>query len=106
MSRLELIARQVVESFVSGRHRSPYKGFSVEFAEHREYAPGDDLRNLDWRVLGKSDRYYVKQYMEETNLRCTILLDASGSMAYTGALAAPYRGRRLSKFEYGRMLAV
>jgi len=103
--RLELLARGVVEGFVSGRHKSPYKGFSIEFAEHRQYVPGDDIRSLDWRVYGKSDRYYIKQYVEETNLRATILLDASGSMKYAGTEAATYEGRRLSKFEYGRLLA-
>jgi len=103
--RLELLARGVVEGFVSGRHRSPYKGFSVEFAEHRQYVPGDDIRDLDWRVFGKSDRYYIKQYIEETNLRSVILLDASGSMKYTGAAAARHDGKPLSKFEYGRLLA-
>jgi len=103
--RLELVARGLVEGFVSGRHRSPYKGFSVEFAEHRQYVPGDDLRDLDWRVYAKSDRYYIKQYIEETNLRSVILLDASGSMRYTGQEAARHDGRRLSKFEYGRFLA-
>lgn len=103
--RLDLIAHGVVEGFISGRHRSPYRGFSVEFAEHREYTPGDNIRDLDWRVYGKTDRYYVKQYIEETNLRATILLDASGSMAYTGEMAAKHNGRRLSKFEYARYLA-
>ena len=103
--RLELIARGVVEGFVSGRHRSPYKGFSVEFAEHRPYTVGDDLRDLDWRVLAKSDRYYIKQFIEETNLRATILLDASGSMKYTGKLAARHAGKPLSKFEYGQYMA-
>ena len=103
--RLELIARGVVEGFVGGRHRSPYKGFSIEFAEHRQYVPGDDLRDLDWRVYGKSDRYYVKQYVEETNLRATILLDASGSMKYTGQRAARHAGRALSKFQYAQYLA-
>jgi len=103
--RLELIARGIVEGFVAGRHRSPYKGFSVEFAEHRQYAPGDDKRDLDWRVFGKTDRYYVKQYIEETNLRSVILLDASGSMRFTGNQAARHDGRRLSKFEYGQFLA-
>ncbi|MCG3180195.1 MAG: hypothetical protein BIFFINMI_02552 [Phycisphaerae bacterium] len=97
LGRLELIARQVVEGFVSGRHKSPYKGFSVEFAEHREYSPGDDIRDIDWRVYGKSDRYYIKQYEEETNLRANILLDASGSMAYAG--------KTVSKFRYAQMLA-
>jgi uncharacterized protein (DUF58 family) len=105
VSRLELIARGVVEGFVAGRHKSPYKGFSVEFAEHRQYVPGDNIRDLDWRVYGKSDRYYVKQYIEETNLRATILLDASGSMRYTGTRAARRDGEPMSKFEYGRLLA-
>ena len=103
--RLELVARGVVEGFVSGRHRSPYRGFSVEFAEHRQYSPGDSLRDLDWRVLGKSDRYFIKQYVEETNLRATILLDASGSMGYTGEPAFQHQGKRLSKFTYGCYLA-
>ncbi len=91
LGRLELIARQVVEGFISGKHRSPYKGFSVEFAEHREYTPGDDLRDLDWRVYARSDRYYVKQYEEETNLRAYLLLDASGSMKYAGQSVAKFR---------------
>ena len=103
--RLELIARGVVEGFVSGRHRSPYKGFSAEFAEHRQYVPGDDIRDLDWRVYGRSDRYYIKQYIEETNLRATILVDASGSMKYTGGKAARRDGKRLSKFQYARLIA-
>jgi uncharacterized protein (DUF58 family) len=105
LGRLELIARGVVEGFVSGRHKSPFRGFSVEFAEHRQYVPGDNIRDLDWRVYGKSDRYYVKQYIEETNLRATLLLDASGSMKYTGRHAGRVDGRRLSKFEYGQYLA-
>jgi len=103
--RMELIARGVVEGFVSGKHKSPYKGFSVEFAEHRQYTPGDDIGDLDWRVFGKSDRYYIKQYIEETNLRATILLDASGSMKYAGALAARQNGKGLNKFQYGQYLA-
>ena len=103
--RLELMARGAMEGFVSGRHKSPYKGFSVEFAEHRQYVPGDDIRDLDWRVYGKSDRYYIKQYIEETNLRSVILLDASGSMRYAGSEAAKHNGRPLSKFEYGQFLA-
>ncbi|KKL80988.1 hypothetical protein LCGC14_1999250 [marine sediment metagenome] len=105
IGRLELIARGVVEGFVSGRHKSPYKGFSVEFAEHREYVPGDDIRDLDWRVYGRSDRYYIKQYVEETNLRALILLDCSASMTYTGRMAARHNGRRLSKFRYAQYLA-
>jgi uncharacterized protein (DUF58 family) len=105
IGRLELLARGVVEGFVAGRHRSPYRGFSVEFADHREYVVGDDTRDLDWRVYGKSDRYYIKRYIEETNLRSLILLDASGSMKYTGDQAARRHGQRLSKFQYGQYLA-
>lgn len=105
LGRLELIARGVVEGFIAGKHRSPHKGFSVEFAEHRPYVPGDDLRNLDWRVLGRKDRYYIKQYVEETNLRATILVDASGSMAYGGDAAALVEGRRVTKFGYAQHLA-
>jgi uncharacterized protein (DUF58 family) len=99
---LEFRARQVVEGFIGGMHRSPYHGFSVEFAEHREYVPGDDLRHLDWRVYGKSDRYYVKQYEEETNLRAHVLLDVSSSMRYPEH-AAP--SGRMTKFEYAATLA-
>mgnify|MGYP001580605299 CR=1 FL=1 len=105
LGRLQFIARGVVEGFVTGRHRSPYKGFSAEFAEHRQYVPGDDVRDLDWRVYGRNDRYYVKQFIDETNLRATILLDASGSMAYAGDRASPVAGRVPSKFEYGRYVA-
>ena len=105
IGRIELIARGVVEGFVAGRHRSPHRGFSVEFAEHREYVAGDNPRDLDWRVYAKSDRYYIKRYIEETNLRSTILLDASGSMKYAGDEAARRRGGRLSKFQYGQYLA-
>ena len=83
VSKIDLRARMVVEGYVSGLHRSPYKGFSVEFAEHREYVAGDDLRYLDWKVFGKSDRYYIKQYEEETNLVCHLVLDVSESMAFT-----------------------
>jgi uncharacterized protein (DUF58 family) len=79
---LELKARTIVEGYVSGWHKSPYHGFSIEFAEHREYAPGDDLRYVDWKVYGKSDRYYLKQFDEETNFACHLLVDTSESMAY------------------------
>ena len=82
ITRLDLLARLVVEGYISGLHRSPYHGFSVEFASHREYVPGDDIRHVDWRVYARSDRYTIKQYEEETNLRCTILLDVSESMGY------------------------
>jgi len=94
---LELKARLIVEGFVSGMHRSPFKGFSVEFAEHREYVPGDDIRFVDWKVYGKSYRYYIKQYEEETNLRAWILLDCSESMSFqSGAM---------SKIDYARHTA-
>ena len=82
VKNLSLVARGVVEGFISGLHSSPYKGFSVEFAEHRKYTPGDNPRHLDWRILGRTDRLYIKQYEEETNLRAQILLDTSGSMGY------------------------
>ena len=105
LGRLEFLARGKKEGSITGRHRSPKKGFSVEFAEHRQYAPGDDLRDLDWRAYGKSDRYYIKQYVEETNLRATIVLDASGSMAYRGEHGSKVHGKRVSKFEQARYLA-
>ena len=94
---MELVARLVVEGFITGLHKSPYQGFSVEFAEHRQYMPGDDIRHIDWKVFGKSDRFYVKKFEEETNLRAYILLDASGSMGYNS--------NGLSKLEYGCYLA-
>ena len=105
IARLELLARGLVEGFIAGRHRSPHKGFSVEFAEHRQYVPGDDLRGLDWRVLGRTDRYYVKQYVEETNMRATIIVDASGSMRYAGNEAARLDGKPATKFQYAQYLA-
>ncbi|UCC31275.1 MAG: DUF58 domain-containing protein [Phycisphaerales bacterium] len=101
ISRLELRARHVVEGFVSGMHRSPYKGFSVEFASHRSYVPGDDIRHIDWRVYGKADRFFVKEYEEETNLRTHLLLDCSGSMAYP---EHPGTGR-MRKWDYAATLA-
>ena len=97
---LELVAEGVVEGFLSGLHRSPFRGFSVEFAEHRPYQPGDELRYLDWKVVGRRDRLYVKQYVEETNLRATLVLDVSRSMAWSGDPE-----HRLSKFDYATRLA-
>lgn len=82
LSRLDLVARLVVEGFITGLHRSPYHGFSVEFSEYRPYMPGDAMRHIDWKVLGRTDRYYVKQFEEETNLKAYLLLDTSGSMGY------------------------
>ncbi|MEX0728451.1 MAG: DUF58 domain-containing protein, partial [Planctomycetaceae bacterium] len=99
LTGLGLKARLIIEGFISGLHRSPYRGFSVEFAEHREYVPGDDLRYVDWKVYGKTDRYYLKQYEEETNFVCYILLDASESMSYQSASAA------MSKLEYAKCVA-
>ncbi|HYG75313.1 MAG TPA: DUF58 domain-containing protein [Planctomycetota bacterium] len=98
ISNLDLKARLIVEGYISGQHKSPYHGFSVEFAEHREYSPGDDLKHLDWRVFAKSDRFYIKQYEEETNLRSYILLDTSESMKY----ASP---GNISKLEYASYIA-
>jgi len=97
ISNMSLRARYVVEGMLSGLHKSPYRGYSVEFAEHREYVPGDEIRRIDWKAYGKFDRYFVKEYEEETNLRATIFLDASASMAYGS--------QGLSKFEYGCYLA-
>lgn len=82
ISNLQVVARLVVEGFFSGLHKSPHKGFSVEFAQHRQYVQGDEIRRLDWKLFGKTDRYYIREYEEETNLRATILLDVSGSMNY------------------------
>lgn len=82
LDNLELIARQVVEGFIIGLHKSPFHGFSVEFAEHRLYNPGDNIKNIDWKVYARTDRLYTKRYEEETNLRCHIILDASSSMYY------------------------
>src|SRR5947208_10337432 len=89
--RLELISRLVVEGVMSGLHKSPFKGFSVEFAEHRQYGPGDEIRHIDWRALGKTDRYFVKEYEEETNLKAYLVVDASGSMGYAGSKASKDR---------------
>lgn len=97
---IEVVARGVVEGFLSGLHRSPFRGFSVEFAEHRPYQPGDELRYLDWKILGKRDRLYVKQYEEETNLRATLVLDISRSMHWKGNAE-----RGLTKLEYATRLA-
>ena len=99
LGRLNLIARAVVEGFITGLHRSPFHGFSVEFAEHREYVAGDNPKDLDWLALARTNRYYIKQYEEETNLRAHILLDTSASMGYR------YKDEGLTKLEYGCYLA-
>lgn len=95
---LEVRARLIVEGFMSGMHESPYKGSSVEFAEHREYVPGDDIRKIDWKVFGKSDRFYIKEYEEETNLKAYLVVDTSNSMRYAGE-------DRMSKLEYAKCAA-
>lgn len=93
----ELVARRVVEGFLTGRHRSPYHGFSVEYLDHRAYSPGDEIRAIDWKVLARTDKYYVKLFEDETNLRATILLDCSRSMAF--------KSGEVSKLDYGSYLA-
>jgi uncharacterized protein (DUF58 family) len=97
ISNLELRAKTAVEGFLAGLHRSPHRGFSVEFSEYRRYNPGDDIRHVDWKVFARSGQYFIKQYEDETNVRCHILLDCSASMAYGSDT--------LSKLEYGRTLA-
>ncbi len=98
--KLELRARFLMEGMLSGRHKSPFFGQSLEFVQHREYVPGDDLRRIDWKVWGKQDRFYIKQYEDETNLRAALLVDASRSMQYSG------NPNGMSKFDYACTLAV
>lgn len=95
--RLEVVAKLIVEGYLIGQHKSPFKGSSVEFVEHRQYYPGDEIRHIDWRAYAKTGKFYVKEYEEETNLRCHLLVDCSGSMAY--------HGKTLSKYDYARQLA-
>ncbi|HWG42699.1 MAG TPA: DUF58 domain-containing protein [Gemmataceae bacterium] len=97
VGNMELVARQVVEGFLTGRHRSPYHGFSVEYLDHRAYTPGDDLRSIDWKILARTDKYHVKLFEDETNLRAHILLDCSKSMAF--------KSGDVSKLVYGSYLA-
>jgi len=99
LGTLKLRVRSITEGILSGLHRSPHHGQSVEFAEHKEYAPGDDVRRIDWKAYGKFDKYYVKQFEQETNLRCHLVVDSSGSMGWKGAPG------RLTKLEYGAALA-
>lgn len=98
LATMELKARLVVEGFIAGLHRGPYRGFSVEFAEHRAYMPGDPIKHVDWKVYGKTDRFFVKQFEEETNLRAYVVLDGSASMGYRS-------GDGITKLEYGSQLA-
>lgn len=98
LQHLQLFARTVVEGFTTGLHASPHKGFSVEFRQHRPYVQGDEIRRLDWKIFGRSDRFYIREYDEETNLRATIVLDTSGSMGYRGTGG-------VLKLDYARKLA-
>ena len=98
IGNLQLLARRVVEGFCSGLHRSPHKGVSVEFKQHRQYVHGDEIRHLDWKVFGKTDRFYIREYEQETNLRATLLLDCSGSMNYGEA-------GRINKHKFAVQLA-
>lgn len=98
LQSLQLFARTVVEGFTTGQHASPHKGFSVEFRQHRPYVQGDDIRRLDWKIFGRADRFYIREFDEETNLRATLVLDASGSMNYRGQ-------KGVLKFDYARKLA-
>jgi uncharacterized protein (DUF58 family) len=102
---LELQARLIVEGYLSGMHKSPYHGFSVEFAQHREYVPGDDLKHLDWKVYGRTGRFYLKQYEEETNLALWVLVDASESMRYGSGPAGPAGKPLLTKYDYASLAA-
>jgi uncharacterized protein (DUF58 family) len=97
VGNMELVARQVVEGFLTGRHRSPYHGFSVEYLDHRAYTPGDEIRSLDWKILARTDKYYVKLFQDETNLRAYILLDCSRSMTFQSG--------KVSKLDWGSYLA-
>lgn len=97
IANMELRARLVVDGALSGIHKSPYKGSSIEFLEHKEYSPGNEIKHIDWKVLAKTDKYYVKQFEEETNLKCFVFLDTSGSMGY--------KSTGVSKFEYAATLA-
>lgn len=99
LGNMEIVARFVVEGFITGLHKSPYHGFSVEFAEHRPYLPGDPIRNIDWKLFARTDRYYVKQFEEETNLKAHIVVDASTSMNYTSD------SKHLTKYRYATILA-
>ena len=97
LNNLSLKARFVVEGFIVGLHKSPYHGFSVEFSEHRAYGPGDEIKHIDWKLFGKTDRFYIKQFEEETNLRSYILFDQSKSMQYSS--------NSITKLEYAQILA-
>jgi len=96
---MQLLAKVIVEGFILGLHRSPYRGFSIEFAEYRQYSPGDEVKHVDWKVYGKTDRYYIKQFEEETNLVCYLIVDASASMGYKSG------NQEFTKLEYASRMA-
>ena len=98
ISSLSLKARLLVEGLIVGMHKSPYHGFSVEFSEHRSYNPGDEIRNIDWKIWGKTDKYFVKEYEEETNLKAHIIIDQSGSMGYTSHNTSKLEYAKIKKF--------
>ena len=100
IAHLELVSKQVMDGYVQGMHRSPHIGFALDFAQHRQYVPGDDIKRIDWRVYAKADRYYIKQYEVTTNLRAHIVVDASGSMRYQGKTDA------LSKLRYAQLVTM
>src|SRR5271154_4524288 len=100
IAALDIRARLIVEGFITGMHRSPYKGFSVEFAQHRPYSVGDDIKYIDWKVFGRTDRHYIKQYEEETNLHVMLVVDASESMTYAGSANPKWR-----KFDHATSIA-
>jgi uncharacterized protein (DUF58 family) len=105
LGRMEIVARWIVDGFMAGLHRSPRRGFSVEFADYRPYQPGDDLRYLDWKIAARSDRWVIRQFEEETNLRATVVLDVSRSMAWSGAAVARRQGAAtLTKLAYAEQL--
>src|ERR1035437_9127304 len=103
ISKMELVAKQVMDGYVQGMHRSPHIGFALDFAQHRQYTPGDDIKRIDWRVFAKQDRYYIKQYEVTTNLKAHIIVDASGSMAHQGKSGG---GDAMSKFRYAQFAAI
>src|SRR4051812_40501699 len=103
---LGLMARYVVEGYMAGEHKSPFRGFSIEFTQHRQYVSGDDTRHLDWKILGRTDRYYLKQYEQETNYVAHILLDGSESMKYgSPAGKGAGKGAGISKLDYAKRIA-
>ncbi|MCL2649252.1 MAG: DUF58 domain-containing protein, partial [Phycisphaerales bacterium] len=99
VANMELVAHQVMDGYIQGMHKSPHIGFALDFAQHRQYAPGDDIKRIDWRAYAKSDRYYIKQYEVTTSLKAHLVVDASGSMAYRGTNGP------LSKFRYAQFTA-